>query len=186
MREQPGQNTRPHARLPSNFLGLDAWITLVALSRKLRGSSMCFAYICDITSMGVSTTRHGQTSGRLVQQLKVRTVATTCSRGLKQSDNVDKIQTESAPVLGKICEVESLHRSLSTIPLQISCIIKIINSLLKVSLIQTTISVKTPKHEWVKTRRISRSKIWFAYSADILSCTKCVGRASIVHDRTPD
>ena len=46
----------------------------VALSRKLRGSSMCFAYICDIISMGVSTTRHGQTSGRLVQELNVRTV----------------------------------------------------------------------------------------------------------------
>ena len=44
----------------------------------------------------------------------------------------------------------------------------VLNSLLKVSLIQTTISVKTTKHEWVKTRRISRSKIWYAYSADIL------------------
>ena len=46
----------------------------VALSRKLRGSSMCFAYICDIISMGVSTTRHGHSSGRLVQELNVRTV----------------------------------------------------------------------------------------------------------------
>ena len=28
MCEQPGQNRRPHARLPSIFLGMDAWITL--------------------------------------------------------------------------------------------------------------------------------------------------------------
>ena len=46
----------------------------VALNRKLRGPSMCFSYVCDIISMGVSTTRHGQTSGRLVQELNVRTV----------------------------------------------------------------------------------------------------------------
>ena len=66
MREQPGQNTRPHARLPLQLK--------VALSGKLHGSSMCFAYICDIISIGVSTARHGQTSGRLVQELSVRTV----------------------------------------------------------------------------------------------------------------
>ena len=73
----PGRIHDRTPRLPSNFLGMDAWITLqlkVALSRKLRGSSKCFAYICDIISMGVSTTRHGQTSGLLVQELNVRTV----------------------------------------------------------------------------------------------------------------
>ena len=77
MRGEPGQDTRPHTRLPSNFLGMDAWMTSqlkVAMSRKLRGPSMCFAYICDMLSIGVSTTRHGQTSGRLLQELSVRTV----------------------------------------------------------------------------------------------------------------
>ena len=80
MRGEPGQDTRPHTRLPSNFLGMDAWMTSqlkVALSRKLRGLSMCLAYICDKICMGVSTTRHGQASGRLVQELSVRTVCTS-------------------------------------------------------------------------------------------------------------
>ena len=50
----------------------------VALSFMLSGSSMCFVYICDIISMGVSTTRQGQMSGRMVQELSVRTVPTRC------------------------------------------------------------------------------------------------------------
>ena len=71
---------RIHDRTPDCHLISWAWMhglplqLKVALSRKLRESSMCFAYICDIISMGVSTTRHGQTSGRLVQELNVRTV----------------------------------------------------------------------------------------------------------------
>ena len=71
---------RIHDRTPDCHLISWAWMhglplqLTVALSRKLRGSSMCFAYICDIISMSVSTTRHGQTSGRLVQELNVRTV----------------------------------------------------------------------------------------------------------------
>ena len=67
-------------RTPNCHLFSWAWINglplqlKVALSCKLCGSSMCFSYICDIISMGVSTTRHGQTSGRLVQELNVCTV----------------------------------------------------------------------------------------------------------------
>ena len=71
---QPGLNTRPHARLPSNFLAMDAWLTSqlkVALSRKLRGSLMCLAYFCDMLFMGACITRHGQMSGRLVQEFHV-------------------------------------------------------------------------------------------------------------------
>ena len=44
---QPGQSTRPHARLPPRFLGMDACMTSqldVALIRKLRDSMMCLAY----------------------------------------------------------------------------------------------------------------------------------------------
>ena len=41
----------------------------VALIRKLRGSLMCLVYCFDMLSMGVCTTTHWQTSGRLVQEL---------------------------------------------------------------------------------------------------------------------
>ena len=71
---QPGHNTRPHARLPPRFLGMYAWMTSqlnVALIRKLRGALLCLAYFFDMLSMGFCKTRHGQTSGRLVQELNV-------------------------------------------------------------------------------------------------------------------
>ena len=79
MREQPGHDTRPHARLPSSFLGIDAWMNSqlnAALIRKLRGSLMCVAYFIDMLSAGVCKTRHCETSSRLVQELSVCTVQT--------------------------------------------------------------------------------------------------------------
>ena len=79
MRGQPEQNTPPHARLSTwGFPGMAAWMTSqlnIALNRKLHGSLMCLAYFFDKLSMGVCTTRYWQTSGRLVQELYVRTVA---------------------------------------------------------------------------------------------------------------
>ena len=72
-----GSPGRIRDRTPDCHLNSWAWMTSqlkVAMSRKLRGPSMCFAYICDMISMGVSTTRHGQTSSRLVQELSIRTV----------------------------------------------------------------------------------------------------------------
>ena len=39
--------------------------------RKLRGSMMSLAYSFDMISIGVCTTRHWKTSGRLVQELNV-------------------------------------------------------------------------------------------------------------------
>ena len=55
-----------------------AWISAcmtsqlrVALIRKIRDSSICLAYSFDMLSMGLCTTRHYQTSGRLVQELNV-------------------------------------------------------------------------------------------------------------------
>ena len=39
------------------------------------GSLVCLPYLFEILSMGVCTTRHKQTSGRLVQELNVCTVA---------------------------------------------------------------------------------------------------------------
>ena len=76
---QAGHNTQPHARSPSSFLGKDAWMTSqlkVAFIHKLRGSSMCMAHFSDMLSIGVCRTRHFKTSGRLVQELNICTVAT--------------------------------------------------------------------------------------------------------------
>ena len=59
------------------FLGVVALTTPqlnVAFICKLRVSLMCFAYYFDMLSMGVCTTSHWQTSGRLVQELNVCTV----------------------------------------------------------------------------------------------------------------
>ena len=53
MHGPPGHNTRPHARLPTSFLTMDAGITLQlneALVLKLCGSLVCLAYflICHL------------------------------------------------------------------------------------------------------------------------------------------
>ena len=76
MRGQLGHWTRPHTRLPSSFLGMDAGMTSqlkVASICKLHGSLICLAYFLT-SSLGVCTIRHWQTSGRLVQELNVCTV----------------------------------------------------------------------------------------------------------------
>ena len=77
MHGQPGHNKRPLARLPTSFLGMDAWRTLqinVTLICKLRGSFLCLADFFDMLSRAVCTTRHWRTSGWLVQELNVCTV----------------------------------------------------------------------------------------------------------------
>ena len=56
---QPGHNTHTDARLPPNFIGMDAWIT----------SQLNVMH-------GFLTTRHWQKSGRLVQEFNVCTVET--------------------------------------------------------------------------------------------------------------
>ena len=74
---QPGDNTRPYARLPPSCVGMGVWMTSqlkVSLIRKLHGSLMCSAHDFDMLFMGVCTTEHWQTSGRLVQELNVCTV----------------------------------------------------------------------------------------------------------------
>ena len=43
-------------------------------SRKQRGSWICLAYFIDMLSIDVCTIRHLRRSGRLVQDLNVRTV----------------------------------------------------------------------------------------------------------------
>ena len=48
----------------------------VALILKLRGALMYLTYFFDMLSMGVGKTRHWQTSGRLVQELKACIVGT--------------------------------------------------------------------------------------------------------------
>ena len=74
---QPWHNTQPHARLQPSFQSIGAWITSnlnEALVCKLRVSLMSLADIFDIPYMVVCTTRHWQTSGRLVQELNACTV----------------------------------------------------------------------------------------------------------------
>ena len=46
----------------------------VVSNRKLPGPLVCLAYFIDVLSMDVCTTRHWQTSGRLVQELNDCTV----------------------------------------------------------------------------------------------------------------
>ena len=77
MREQTVHDARPHARSPTSFLCMDAWRTSqlnVAYIRMLRGSLMCLAYLFGISFIDVCTTRHWQTSGRLVQELNACTI----------------------------------------------------------------------------------------------------------------
>ena len=61
----------------------------VALNRKLRGSFICVAYFISMLSMGVCTTRHWQTSGRLVLEFNVCAVNgfALCFDGVFQTDD---------------------------------------------------------------------------------------------------
>ena len=78
----PGQlqtvhNTRPPARLPPFSKGMDDLTT----GRSFDSQATCTQVIdmigsfFEMLSMGVCTTRHWQTSSRLVQELNVCTVA---------------------------------------------------------------------------------------------------------------
>ena len=83
MRGQPGHDTRPHARSPSCWQSsghgsVDDRAAKHGFDSKLRWPLMCLAYFFDIQSICVYTTRHWQTSGRLVQELNVCTVAVFC------------------------------------------------------------------------------------------------------------
>ena len=66
--------TRPIATQFDGHRCMGEPTTDVALIRKLRGSLMCLAYILNMLSMGVCTTRHWQESSQLVQKLNVCTV----------------------------------------------------------------------------------------------------------------
>ena len=74
----------------------------VAFICELRGSLMYLTYVFDVFSMGVCTTGHLQTSGRLVQELNICTV---CSRHLT---------TYSLPFIARNLndgrQVKELHR----------------------------------------------------------------------------
>ena len=76
MRGQPGHDTQPYPRLPSSLLGMDAWMIsqLNAALWVIYVGHCCAWLMFDMLSMGVCTTRHWQTSGRLVQELNVCTV----------------------------------------------------------------------------------------------------------------
>ena len=69
--------TRPHARLPPCFLGMDVRITSQLngdLIRKLAWVIDMLGLFYDMLFMVVCTTSHSQMPGRLVQELNVCTV----------------------------------------------------------------------------------------------------------------
>ena len=75
MRGQPRHDTRSHAQFPPRFLDMDTWMISklnVDLFRKWVNDVLRL-FLFDMPSMGVCTTRHWQTSGRLVQELNVYT-----------------------------------------------------------------------------------------------------------------
>ena len=87
MRGQPVHNTRPHARLATGSLDTNAWMTSQLnedLICRLCVSFICLAYFFDMLSIGIFTTRHWQTSGRLVQESNPCTVVINneCRRSL--------------------------------------------------------------------------------------------------------
>ena len=59
MREQPGHNTLPHARLPPSFLGMDDLTTERSFDSQ---ATMGLAYFFDMLSMGFCTDEHWQTA----------------------------------------------------------------------------------------------------------------------------
>ena len=74
-----GQNTRPHAGLPPNFPWYGRIYDVTPdPSFDLQATCTCFidvfGLLLDMLFMGVCTTSHWQTSGRMVQELNICTV----------------------------------------------------------------------------------------------------------------
>ena len=79
MRGQPGHNPQLHAwPIAAQFPG-HGWMHRLTTDRsfdhKLRGSLMFLAYFSDMLPTGLCKTEHWHTSGRLVRELNVWTVA---------------------------------------------------------------------------------------------------------------
>ena len=72
--EQPGHNTRPHARLLHNFVGMDDLTIDRNFSLQATRVIHVLGLFSDMLSTGCCTTRHLQTSCPLVQELNVCTV----------------------------------------------------------------------------------------------------------------
>ena len=77
MRGHAGYNTRSHARLLPSFLGMDDLITERSFDSQATWVINVLGLFIDILSVGVCTTRHCQTSGRLAQEIHVSTVVGT-------------------------------------------------------------------------------------------------------------
>ena len=116
MRGHPGHNTRPHTRWPPSSLGMDAWMSSqmhVAMIRKLRWALVCLTYFIDMLSMGVCSTRHWQTCGRLVQELNVCSVPSV-------GWEVDRFRTDLHSSMsvsdGNVLHASQVHVSLGATP----------------------------------------------------------------------
>ena len=74
MRGQPGHYTRPYDRLSPSFLGIDDLAAKRSFDSHATRVTDVLGLYFDMLSMDVCTTKHLQTSGRLVQELNVCTV----------------------------------------------------------------------------------------------------------------
>ena len=74
MQGQSGHKTQWNTQLPSSYLGIDDLSTECSFDSQDTWVIDVLALFLDISSMGVCTTRHWQTSGRLVHELNVCTV----------------------------------------------------------------------------------------------------------------
>ena len=71
MRGQRGHDTRWHAQLPTSFLSMADLTTERGVDPQATRVIDVLGLSFDILSMGLCTTRHCKTSGRLVQELNV-------------------------------------------------------------------------------------------------------------------
>ena len=78
---QTGHNTQPHAQFPG-YGCMDDLTTESSFNSQATCVIMSLIYFFDMLSLGVCTTRHWQTSGRLVQELKVCTAPRYTDYGL--------------------------------------------------------------------------------------------------------
>ena len=74
MRGSPGHNSQPLAQLPPSILVMDDLTTELSFNSLDTWVIDVLDLFFYMLSMGVSTTRHWRTSGRLVQELNVCTV----------------------------------------------------------------------------------------------------------------
>ena len=88
MRGHSGHNTRPHSRLPLSCMCMDDPTTERIFDSQATWVIDVLWYFLTL-SMGVCTTRHWQTSGRLVQELNVCNISSVKADSAINEKNAD-------------------------------------------------------------------------------------------------